>query len=551
MFSLLASAQVIENLSIGLESNTQWYVDDEKTGDFFDAANNDRNKHLRFNNYLKLDYKFFDNFTASVQVESYEPFALLNYSKNLDQTNVATYALNYKADKIDITAGYFYEQFGNGLILRSWEDRQLGINNALRGGRIKYSPTKNLSFTGIYGKHRVGFGTSDGDVFGFNTDFDITEVLNFETSSLALGFSYVGRNQDIDLDDPSFDKLTNAFSSRLDFSHNNIYSSLEYVTKSEDAVVQFGQVTDNFIKKGSAVLFNIGYSKKGLGISTTFRRLENMDFFSDREKTGNDYLENLMNYVPALTKQHDYSLTNIYVHQALPSVNFPDPNFTQAGEIGGQIDIYYSIKKGSKLGGKYGTKIAFNTSYFANLKGDYDFNQSDFNQSDYDVNFLGFGEKYFSDASLEIRKKWSKDWNSIFYYVNQYYNQRYEGTGTEKVVTNILVAEATRKLNNGKSIRVEGQHLWTEEDKKNWSGATLELNLNRKISVYATDMYNYGNDDEDNQIHYYSFGGSYNKGATRVALNYGRQRGGLVCVGGVCRIVPENTGVTLNLTTSF
>ncbi len=62
-------------------------------------------------------------------------------------------------------------------------------------------------------------------------------------------------------------------------------------------------------------------------------------------------------------------------------------------------------------------------------------------------------------------------------------------------------------------------------------------------------MYNYGNDLR--KIHYYNFGGSYSSGTTRVALNYGRQRGGLLCVGGVCRIVPESTGIGMTLNVSF
>jgi hypothetical protein len=64
-------------------------------------------------------------------------------------------------------------------------------------------------------------------------------------------------------------------------------------------------------------------------------------------------------------------------------------------------------------------------------------------------------------------------------------------------------------------------------------------------------MYNYGNDIESQQTHYYNLGGTFRKGATRVSLNYGRQRGGLVCVGGVCRFVPESTGISLSLSTAF
>ncbi|MGK0307961.1 MAG: hypothetical protein ACI8RP_000918 [Urechidicola sp.] len=113
------------------------------------------------------------------------------------------------------------------------------------------------------------------------------------------------------------------------------------------------------------------------------------------------------------------------------------------------------------------------------------------------------------------------------------------------------MAEATHKIGKGKSIRVEAQHLWTKDDNKNWAGATIEYNATNALAFYVNDAYNYGNDVKDDQIHYYNVGGSYTKGASRVALNYGRQRGGLLCVGGVCRFVPENTGLTINLTTSF
>ena len=56
---------------------------------------------------------------------------------------------------------------------------------------------------------------------------------------------------------------------------------------------------------------------------------------------------------------------------------------------------------------------------------------------------------------------------------------------------------------------------------------------------------------EENKIHYYNFGGSYSKGINRYTVNYGRQRGGLVCTGGICRYVPESTGLSFSITTSF
>jgi len=168
-------------------SFSQYYVDDKKTGDFTEK---DR---FRSNNYLKLNSEI-DKFSFGLQIEGYAPQAILNYSPSFDeQIGVATYFANYKNEKLDITAGYFYEQFGNGLIFRSWEDQQLGLNNALRGGKIKYAPFQYLQFIGLYGKHRVGFDVSEGEVYGFDTEFNISEALKIEKSTLNFGFSIVNR----------------------------------------------------------------------------------------------------------------------------------------------------------------------------------------------------------------------------------------------------------------------------------------------------------------------------------------------------------------------
>lgn len=542
------NSQILENLTVGFESNSAWYNDDKKTGSFYDDVNQDGDKHIRFNNYLKLDYTFLKNFTATLQLESYEPFALLNYSPNYNETNLGTYSLNYKNSKLDVTAGHYYAQFGSGLILRNWEDRQLGINNSLFGGKVEYTPAEFITLSGLYGKQRVGFDLSEGEIYGFNSEIDLSNLINFEKSNVSLGFSYVGRKESLDIPDPIFDELTNAFSGRLDFSHNNFYSSLEYVSKSDDAVSQINQISNSFVKPGNGLLFNVGFSRSGFGLDATFRRLENMGFYSDRKTAGNVYFENIINYTPGLTKQHDYLLTNIFVYQPQSVIAFLDPELMEAGEIGGQLDAFYKIKKGTALGGKYGTKLAFNASYWAGLEGDYDYVEQDYN-----VESFGFGPKYFSEISLEIRNKWNSKWSSIFYFVNQDYNRKYieDKANGKKLKNNILVFESTHKFGKGKSLRFEAQKLFSDSENHDWVGGTIEYNFNPKFTMYLNDIYNSGDDSSTSKIHYYNFGGSFTKGATRLGLNYGRQRAGLVCVGGVCRFVPEATGLTMNLSMAF
>jgi hypothetical protein len=389
---------------------------------------------------------------------------------------------------------------------------------------------------------------SDSDIYGTDLDLSISNIAKFETTDLSVGFSYVGRDEKTDIINAGFSNLTDAYAARINFTQNAFYASAEYNYKAKDAVVQIlGQVDEEFIKPGSALLLNMGYGAKGFGIDGTFRRMENMSFYSERAAAGNVYNDKIINFIPSLTKQHHYNLSNIYVFQAQPNVFLSDESLVKTGEIGGQVDLFYDFKKGSKIGGKYGTKIALNVSNWNALGGTFYLN----NPKDYDTDYLGFGKKYFSDYNVEINKKWNDKWHTIFAYINQYYNKKLvEGT-FGLVKTNIVCAEATYRFKPSRSIRILGEHMWADSDKKNWASGTVEFNVNSKLSFYTFDMYNYGNDDEDVRHHYYNVGGSYRLKSTRIALSYGRQRGGLLCVGGVCRYVDEATAVTLSLNTTF
>lgn len=538
----ISLSQDLGKLSGGFESLAQYYIDDPKTGDF------EEEDPFRSNNYLRINYDY-KNWFAHVQVESYEPNAILNFYPKYQGTDLGTFALGYRSKKLEVTLGHVYEQYGSGLALRTWEDRQIGVNNAIRGVSVKYRPTNDLEVSALVGRMRDGFEVSDGTIFGFNAEVGLSSLFKFESTGLDLGFSYVGRDEDLDIDNPNFESLTNVYSMRLDLSEGNIYSSLEYVIKGEDVYSELGNIIEDRYFDGGAVLFNFGFAKSGLGIDATFRRMENMANFSERDESANVFNQNFINFIPALTKQHDYGLTNIYVYQAQPRLTF-NPLF-ESGEIGGQIDIFYNIKKGTKLGGKYGTKLAFNFASWSGLKGDFNITERTYE----DTEFFGFGEKYFEEFSLDIRKKWAPKWSSIFSVVQTYYNARFIEDRIGEVNATAIVGEVTRKLDGGKSIRAELSHLFSNDELPeragDWAGGTLEYNFNSNISLFATDIWNYGNPDENRQVHYYTFGGSFTKGATRIMASYGRQRGGLVCIGGICRFVPENTGFSLSVSTSF
>lgn len=522
----------------GLESNSQWLQTDE--GINFLAPED----QFRANNYVLLNYNL-GKFTAGMQFESYLPSALLGYDPIFDNQNgVATYYVNYKDETLDVTGGYFYEQFGSGLMLRSWEDRQLGLNNAIKGLNVKFNATEDLRIKAVFGKQRVGFIESEGTIQGIDADLSLSGALDVESVDIQLGVSYVGRNQDTNGVE-AIPSTVGAYGGRLDFIIDNFYAGVEAVVKDPDVVTNEGVIASNKLYDGTALQVNAGYAKKGLGINATFRRLENFSFFSDRLAEGNIFNQQVINYVPGLTKQQDYLLTNIYVYNPQPRLIIE--SFDQrAGEVGTQFDLFYSFRKGSLLGGKYGTKLATNFSYWGGLDAEYNIENRW-----YKAKFIGQGRQLFRDINFEVKKKISKDWSTVFTYQNVLIDKGIvEGgpLGNTSILANIGVIEATKRLDDGKAARFVIQHLWSEDDRKNWAAAVVEYNFSTSLAIYAADNWNYEGIDE---IHYYSLGGSYTKGNTRFALNYGRQRGGLICIGGVCRFVPENTGLSANLTVTF
>lgn len=523
----------------GLESNSQWLLDD--TGLPFVAPED----QFRSNNYFQLNYNY-GKFTAGVQYESYLPSALLGYSPDYDRGNgIGTYYLNFKDKALDLTGGYFYEQFGNGLILRSWEDRQLGINNAIRGVRAKFQATEYLDLTGIFGQQRNAFVVSEGVIQGLDANVDLGAVLNMDNTDLRAGVSYVGRYQDVDVNDsiPS-PKNVHAYGARLEFASGKFFGAIEAVTKDPDVIANEGEVTSERLYDGTAIQLDMGYAQKGLGINYTFRRLENFSFYSDRTAEGNIYLQQIVNYVPALSKQQDYLLTNIYVYNSQPRLLTTDFE-RRAGEVGSQVDVYYSFPKESFFG-KYKTKVAANFSYWAGLEANFNDDLS------YEVEFIGAGDRYFRDINFEVKNRWNKTWSTVATFQNIIIDKGVSLGGPlgvqGDIKASIGVLEATYRFGKGRSLRVVGQHLWTEQDRKNWAGGVIEYNLSSKLGFFVADSFNYGGEGE---LHYYNVGGSYSKGRARFSMNYGRQRGGLICIGGVCRFVPESNGLNANLVVTF
>ena len=85
----------------------------------------------------------------------------------------------------------------------------------------------------------------------------------------------------------------------------------------------------------------------------------------------------------------------------------------------------------------------------------------------------------------------------------------------------------------------------------NWAMGLIEYTISPHWFFTIQDMYNYGNEKEDKQLHYVNLTAGFIKGANRFEIGYGKKREGIFCVGGVCKLVPSSNGFSVNISSSF
>ncbi len=486
----------------------------------------------RMNGFLNLNYTR-GKFRMGTRYESYlNP--ILGFDPRFVGNGIMYRYAGYTQGDLDITVGHFYEQFGTGLTLRSYEERNLGFDNALDGVRLKYNPLPGVYFKGIVAKMRSFFSYGAGLIRGGDGEVLINEVIPAWKEGKvrwSLGGSFVSRYQSDE--DPIYKLPLNVATGagRTMFAVGGFSLLGEYAYKINDP-----SATNNLIyRPGDAAFLNLSYSRKGLGISLSAKRIVNMDFRADRTAFGNNLN---INFLPALTKQHTYRLITLYPYATQPN-----------GEVGIQGDLSYTFPKKSALGGKYGTTLTFNYGLIHSLDSTL---RTD--ELGYDTKFASIGEKlYFEDFNIELSKKWSPKVKTILTYIHLDYNKDViEGrTGFGLIRTQTAIVDFSYKISAKKNIRAEFQHMGVKGDLGSWAMGLLEYTIAPKWFVAVWDEYNYGNPDDAKKLHYYGGSVGLIKNGNRITAGYGRQRAGIFCVGGVCRFVPASNGFSLSVTSTF
>ena len=503
----------------------------EKTGDFLTNTYAD----------LLLQSKYVD---AGTRLEFLE-YPLPGFEKDFEGWGVPHFWVKGKLGKVELTVGTFYEQFGSGFILRTYEERSLGIDNSLLGGRVVVKPLKGVTLKALSGVQRRYWAWNESLISGADAEIGLEEYipsLQKSGTNIVLGGSWVNKYEKSDEKiylTPTyrirFPKFVNAWDARINFSHGPWSVLGEYAQKGNDPSF----ANEYIYRKGSAAMLSGSYSGKGLSVLLQAKRSEDMSFKSTTEVSKANGISSAINHLPAFTQDQTYSLAALY------------PYATQLadGEWAYQAEVGYNFKRKTLLGGKYGMNVKANFSYVRAI--DRQFYTGDdliAKTNGYTSKFFKWGdETYYRSLDVTLTRKLSKAFKLNLMYLNQQYNQfAVEGHGG-MIHTNVFIADGKYQFSSKVTLRGELQYLTTKEDKGDWAYGLLELSLAPHWMFTVSDMWNCG----ETNLHYYQGLVTYNIKQHRIQAGYGRTRAGYNCSGGVCRYVPASTGWSVSYNYNF
>lgn len=481
---------------------------------------------------LKLSSRYVE---AGARLE-YLEHPLPGYESDFKGWGVPYAYLKGRYKNAELTLGSFYEQFGSGFILRSYEERSLGIDNSLQGARLNYRPWAGVAVKVLTGRQRRYWNHNKSWMTGADVEWNIDELfktLQQRNTYITLGASYLNKHErdEVIMVDPThrlhLPLNVNAFDVRLRVQHRAFNVLAEMAMKSQDPSHDNGYIYRN----GYVAMLSGSYSKRGMSLLLQAKRSTNMGF---RSRRGMEGISSFVNHLPPFTMEHTYTLAALYPYATRPE-----------GEWAYQAAVAYTFQKGSLLGGKYGTTAKVNFSHVHSVRKN---GAGDIGTDGYGSPFWAWGDAtYYQDIDIQLVKRLTKDTKLNLMYMYQRYNQMLlEGHGG-MLNSHIFVADVKQKLSPNTTLRVEAQYLASKDGDKGWLFGLGELSLAPHWMFTLSDLYNVGN----TRVHYYQGYVTYSGGAHRLQLGYGRTRAGFNCSGGVCRYIPATKGLTLSYNYNF
>ncbi len=502
--------------------------------------------------WLFMQYRI-KGYSFILRYDAFNNSPLLDPQDAYTNHGIGFWQINKSVDKLDITMGSFYDQFGTGILFRAYEQRQIGIDYAIQGMRLKYNINDKWAIKGFAGNQKGNiknrFGYANQVISGLNVEGNLDLGKDSKYGALQVGASGVNRTLDretmdrlvgtintYDLADRFYPKY-NVYGGNAYFTYtkDNFSWTVEGNVKSKEAILEDDS---KFRLKGGKVLYtsmswgkggwNLGKQKASVGLNIQARHV---DHFSFRTAPTENLLNGLVSYLPSMTRQNTYRLLSRY--------NAPGQAM---GEDGIQGEIEFKPRKG--------TQIFFNGSYVQTLASNGKLNKA---------TGVMEAEKLFSENYIEVVQKIGKHDKLKLGVQRIVYNQtRYESEPEYvPVKTFTPFGEWLHTMNQGKSLRVEWQYLNTKNDQGSFANLMIEMFVNKNLSIAVADMVNVVPHRyermiiADKVLHYPTFFIGYTEKNTVFTLAFLKQQQGVNCSGGICREEPAFSGVRFTVSSNF
>ena len=507
---------------------------------------------------FSLTYKQWE---AGLRYEYQQP-PLPGFEKDFTGHGLPYAYLRGRLGRFDVTLGSYYEQFGSGFILRTYEAPTLGIDSHLRGLRLALDAGAGVQIKAIAGRQRHYWSTNPANIFGLDGEWTLPQLAFVPQSRIILGASWVGKHEKQDnitrivsrseeaypLRQQLIQPLwVQAFDARLAFHQRHFNTLLEYAVKGQDPSFDNGYTYG----LGSAWLLSTSYSRRGVSALLQAKRAENMSFRSQRSGS---LSPSMLNHLPPFTPQPTYALTTLYPYatQSVP------------GEWAFQGEFSYALPKRSRLGGRYGTTLKLHASQIFALGLKSTAIASPFERTNAALigtdgaqsqGFFAFGQTLYREIGVDLDRRLSRPLHLHLSYLHQVYDKTaIEGKGGN-ILTHIGIGELRWKVSRDWNIRTELQYLHTLQDQGDWTSALVEISAFHDWMFTLADQYNahvYSSAlHRESAVHYLQGFLTYTAGMHRLQIGYGRTRAGYNCAGGVCRYIPAQRGWTLSYNLTF
>lgn len=507
---------------------------------------------------FSLTYKQWE---AGLRYE-YQQQPLPGFEKDFTGHGLPYAYLRGRLGRFDVTLGSYYEQFGSGFILRTYEAPTLGIDSHLRGLRLALDVGAGVQIKAIAGRQRHYWSTNPANIFGLDGEWTLPQLSFVPQSRIILGASWVGKHEKQDnitrivsrsgeaypLRQQLIQPLwVQAFDVRLAFHQRHFNTLLEYAVKGQDPSFDNGYTYG----LGSAWLLSTSYSRRGVSALLQAKRAENMSFRSQRSGS---LSPSMLNHLPPFTPQPTYALTTLYPYatQSVP------------GEWALQGEFSYALPKRTRLGGRYGTTLKLHASQIFALGLKSIASASPFERTNAALigtdgaksqGFFAFGQTLYREIGVDLDRRLSRPLHLHLSYLHQVYDKTaIEGKGGN-ILTHIGIGELRWKASRNLGIRTELQYLHTRQDQGDWTSALVEISAFHDWMFTLADQYNahvYSSAlHRESAVHYLQGFLTYTAGMHRLQIGYGRTRAGYNCAGGVCRYIPAQRGWTLSYNLTF